>query len=243
LAIEGFRVCPTEPDSRSGQVNEGCGESVTLSPRSQRLAYGEPNVRIVITDPMSKRQNLFIALLALAPIALVAAGCGSSSGNGDGGKPPDYERALAGAPPPLAALYAQANELLPGGVDAYEKRIAALEGYPIVVNAWASWCGPCRFEFPTLQKLSARYGKRVAFLGVDAEDDADAAMTFLNEEPVPYPSYSDPDKEIADSLGAVGFPDTAFYDRDGELVNLKQGPYVEHSELEEDVRRYALRGG
>lgn len=193
---------------------------------------------------MTEGRTLSIPLLALALIALLAAGCGASGDGAGGGKPPDYERALAGAPPPLAALYAQANQLLPGGSGAYEKRIASLAGYPVVANVWASWCGPCRFEFPVLQKLSARYGKRVAFIGVDSEDDADAARAFLEEEPVPYPSYSDPDKEILDSLGAFGgLPDTAFYDRRGELVYLKQGPYTEDSELEEDVRHYALSGG
>lgn len=193
---------------------------------------------------MIKGRTLCITALALVVGALAIAGCGSSGGEDLGGPPPDYEKALAGAPPPLAALHDQANELLPGGIDAYEKRIAALRGYPVVVNVWASWCGPCRFEFPTLQELSARYGKRVAFLGVDGEDEADAARSFLEEEPVPYPSYTDPDKEILDSLGGYGgFPDTAFYDREGELVYLKQGPYTEDSELEADVRRYALQGG
>jgi cytochrome c biogenesis protein CcmG, thiol:disulfide interchange protein DsbE len=192
---------------------------------------------------MTTRRTLPIPLLALALAALLMAGCGSSGNGEEGGKVPDYERALAGAPAPLAALYAQANELLPGGAEAYEKRIAALRGYPVVVNVWASWCGPCRYEFPMLQELSARYGKRVAFFGVDSEDDADAAKTFLEEEPVPYPSYSDPDKEIFNSLGARGFPDTAFYDRDGELIYVKQGQYADHEALEEDVRRYALESG
>jgi cytochrome c biogenesis protein CcmG, thiol:disulfide interchange protein DsbE len=193
---------------------------------------------------MTTGRTLSIALLALALSALLAAGCGSSMGGETGGGHPDYERALAGAPAPLAALHEQANELLPGGTEAYEKRVASLRGYPVVVNVWASWCGPCRFEFPVLQKLSARYGKRVAFLGIDSQDDADAAETFLREEPVPYPSYSDADEEIADSIGAsLGLPDTAFYDRDGELVYLKQGPYAEGSELEDDVRRYSLQGG
>jgi thiol-disulfide isomerase/thioredoxin len=193
---------------------------------------------------MTTRPTLRIALFVVMLAALGATGCGSSDSGDYGGKHPDYATALAGSPAPLAALHAQANELLPGGTDAYEKRIATLRGYPVVANVWASWCGPCRFEFPTLQKLAARYGKRVAFLGVDAEDDAEAARTFLAEAPVPYPSYSDPDKEIADSLGAThGFPDTAFYDRRGELVYLKQGPYVDDAELEADVRNYALKGG
>ncbi len=193
---------------------------------------------------MTAGRTLSITLFALALAALVAAGCGSSVGSDQGGRHPDYGRALAGSPPPLAALHAQANELLPGGVDAYEKRIASLRGYPIVANVWASWCGPCRFEFPTLQKLAARYGKRVAFIGVNSQDSDDDAETFLAEAPVPYPSYTDPDKGLIESLGGLGgLPDTAFYDRNGELLFLKQGAYADNSELEADVRRYALKGG
>lgn len=178
----------------------------------------------------------------LAALVLAVAGCGSSGGGETGGSHPDYARALAGAPAPLAALHKQANELLPGGKDAYEKRIESLRGYPVVANIWASWCGPCRFEFPALQRLSARYGKQVAFIGVDSQDSDDAAVAFLEEEPVPYPSYTDPGEDIADSLGAtLGLPDTAFYDRAGNLCYLKQGPYSDDEELEADIRAYALQ--
>jgi len=173
---------------------------------------------------------------------LVGSGCGGSSAGDYGGKHPDYTKALAGSPPALAALHAQADQLLPGGTAAFEQRIASLKGYPIVVNVWASWCGPCRFEFPTLQKLSAEHGKKVAFLGVNSEDSDDAAHTFLGEAPVPYPSYSDPDQEIKNSLGAThGLPDTAFYDRSGKLVYLKQGPYADEADLRADIQHYALR--
>jgi cytochrome c biogenesis protein CcmG, thiol:disulfide interchange protein DsbE len=188
-----------------------------------------------------KGRQFAIGLISIAAAGFVAAGCGTE-GSDYGGEHPDYAKALAGAPAPLAALYKEGNELLPGGLEQYERRIASLEGYPVVVNVWASWCGPCRFEFPTLQKLSAAYGKRVAFLGVDSQDSDDAAKTFLAEAPVPYPSYSDPDEEITESIGATrGLPDTAFYDRTGELCYLKQGPYTEHSELTADVKRFALR--
>jgi cytochrome c biogenesis protein CcmG, thiol:disulfide interchange protein DsbE len=177
---------------------------------------------------------------ALILAALACSGCGTAESSSP---PPNYARALAGSPPPLAALHKQANDLLPGGPEAFEGRIASLHGYPAVVNVWASWCGPCRFEFPTLQKLSAQYGKRVAFLGVNAEDSDAHAASFLENDPVPYPSYTDPNKDIFDSLGAVGLPDTAFYDRSGKLVYVKQGPYVHGSELEADVRHYALNSG
>jgi cytochrome c biogenesis protein CcmG, thiol:disulfide interchange protein DsbE len=181
--------------------------------------------------------------LALLIAALVIAGCGSSQGGDYGGEHPDYAKALAGSPAPLAALHRQANDLLSGGQDAYEERIADLQGYPVVVNVWASWCGPCRFEFPHFQQAAADYGKRVAFLGIDSEDSDDPASTFLAEAPVPYPSYTDPDKEIGDGIGAsLGLPDTAFYNRRGKLVYLKQGPYDDEAELRADIERYALGG-
>jgi len=210
---------------------------------SMRSASREPNVRIVPMQRMRARLRPLPALALLALALLFANGCGGSEGGDYGGSHPDYAKALAGSPPPLAALHKQGNELLDGGASAYEKRIAELRGYPIVANVWASWCVPCRQEFPVLQKLSARYGKEVAFLGVNSEDSDDAATTFLREVPVPYPSYTDPGKEIFESIGGVGFPDTAFYDRSGDLVFLKQGPYRDDSELEADVRRYALESG
>lgn len=191
---------------------------------------------------MTKEGRKLAAGLALA--ALLVSGCGASTGGDYGGPHPDYAQALAGSPAPLAALHRQANQLLEGGADAYESRIASLRGYPVVVNVWASWCGPCRFEFPTLQKLAAAYGKKVAFLGVDKQDSNDAAKTFLGEEPVPYPSYTDPNQDIGHLIGAGrGLPDTAFYDRGGKLVYLKLGPYADPAELRADVRRYALGEG
>lgn len=193
---------------------------------------------------MVTRLRPLAALAFLALAIVVGYGCGGSEGGEFDGSHPDYAKALAGSPAPLAALHKQGNELLDGGKDAYEKRIAALRGYPVVVNVWASWCVPCRQEFPVLQKLSARYGKKVAFLGVNSEDSSDAAATFLREVPVPYPSYTETGKDILYSVGGSGgFPDTAFYDRSGELLFLHQGPYRDESELEADVRRYALKGG
>jgi cytochrome c biogenesis protein CcmG/thiol:disulfide interchange protein DsbE len=112
-----------------------------------------------------------------------------------------------------------------------------------VVNVWASWCEPCRQEFPYLQRLSARYGKRVAFIGVDTNDNDAAARTFLGEYPLPYPSYTDPNQEIARSVGAtVGLPDTAYFDPSGKRVFVKQGQYASESDFAADIEQQALGG-
>jgi thiol-disulfide isomerase/thioredoxin len=175
----------------------------------------------------------------------VAAALVSGWGGGAGGtgRHPYYATALAGSRPALAALHRQANELLPGGADALDRRLRSLRGRPVVVNAWASWCGPCRLEFPIFQRVSAAYGKRVAFIGIDSQDSDAHAESFLGENPVPYPSYSDPDGGMADDLGGIGLPKTAFYDRDGELVYLDLRPYTEDAALRANVERYALGGG
>ena len=112
-----------------------------------------------------------------------------------------------------------------------------------LVDFWASWCGPCRAEFPFLQRAGARFGKEVAFIGVDSQDSDEAAKTFLGEYPVPYPSYSDPDQQIAQFMEAtLGFPSTAFYDRNGDQVYLRQGGYPSQADLNADIRRFALSG-
>lgn len=176
---------------------------------------------------------------ALASLLLLS-GCGSDEPTAPAPTPEETRAALAGAPPPLAALHRQAAELLDGGLDAYDARVAALRGRPIVVNAWASWCHPCEREMPIFQRAAARYGRRVAFLGVNPRDAAPKAEAFLREHWVPYPSYVDPDEEIARSIGArIGLPTTVFYDRDGEVAFVHQGEYRDEAELADDIERYA----
>jgi thiol-disulfide isomerase/thioredoxin len=188
---------------------------------------------------MRRRITLALALLAGLGLTVLAAGCGSSGGGSS--THPDYAQRLKGAPAPLAQLYSEANQLLPGGKDALEKRIGELE-YPAVVNVWASWCGPCRFEFPMFQEASAKWGKRVAFLGADSEDSEAEAEKWLADNPVPYPSYYETGFDYASSLKASGPPDTAFYNAKGELVYVKLGQYAHESDLEADIRHYALEG-
>jgi cytochrome c biogenesis protein CcmG, thiol:disulfide interchange protein DsbE len=183
-----------------------------------------------------------VVLLAAAALALSACGGGGSSVD-PGTDPPDYGPALAKAPPKLKALYEQGGKLVPGELDAFSEQLAAVRGYPAVVNNWASWCGPCRTEWPWLQQAAADNLDEVAFIGVDGDDSDDAAATFLRDHPVPYPSFADPDKGVGNQVGATlvgGFPNTLFFDRNGELVFTHQGVYEDQAALEADIRKYAL---
>lgn len=190
-------------------------------------------------------RRVLVPLAAVALVAIVVVGLISAGGADDDpvrrlptpGE--DSELTLAGAPEPLAALHEQGNELLGGGAEAFRERLAELKGYPIVVNKWASWCGPCRAEFPFFQSQALERGKEIAFIGVNSADNREDAERFLEEFPVPYPHYEDPDSEVAAVFkGVQAFPSTAFYDADGELVYLKQGGYATEAKLVEDIERY-----
>jgi cytochrome c biogenesis protein CcmG/thiol:disulfide interchange protein DsbE len=188
---------------------------------------------------VSVRSRVSIAVVVLVAGALVIGACGADE--------PARPRAAAVPAaseiksPELRKIREQANQILDGGPTAFKARLMELRGHPIVVNQWGSWCPPCRFEFPFFQRQAAKYGDRVAFLGVDMQDSRDAAEAFLRKQPVPYPHYFDPDSSIARLFrGGRVSPTTAFYDARGELVFSHLGGYPDEEKLEREIRRYAL---
>jgi cytochrome c biogenesis protein CcmG/thiol:disulfide interchange protein DsbE len=176
----------------------------------------------------------------IAVIALGPAGCGGDRPRSAAVSRAEEDAALRGAPRPLAGLHVQRNELLGGGVAAFRKRLARLRGFPIVVNKWASWCPPCRSEFPFFQRQAVARGRTVGFLGVNSLDNDAAAKRFLAEYPLSYPSYKDPDHSLAREFrGHIASPTTAFYDASGKLSYVKQGGYASERDLVRDIERYA----
>jgi cytochrome c biogenesis protein CcmG/thiol:disulfide interchange protein DsbE len=116
----------------------------------------------------------------------------------------------------------------------------AKQDKPVVVNKWASWCGPCRHEFPFLESQARKRKGEVVFVGVNSEDNRADAREFLAEHPVPFKHFEDPDQEIAAKFNGVqGFPVTAYYRADGEREYVHIGGYASEEDLAEDIERYA----
>ena len=99
--------------------------------------------------------------------------------------------------------------------DTFAGILVGLRGRPVVVNVWASWCGPCRVEAPLLQDAAEEYGDRVAFLGVASRDEPDGAARFLERYGISYPNVFDDSGEVRRALGLRGFPTTYIFDAEG----------------------------
>jgi cytochrome c biogenesis protein CcmG, thiol:disulfide interchange protein DsbE len=127
----------------------------------------------------------------------------------------------------------------PGGIEEgtpsiFEEALADLRGKPVVVNWWATWCKPCTAEMPRIVDAAKEYKDRVAFLGVDVEDDTELAAEFAKDYGMTFRSIADPDGKIRKAESILGLPVTQFYDADGELVFNHQGE-IKEDDLEEKI--------
>lgn len=141
-------------------------------------------------------------------------------------------------PPPtgtIPARNAARAALLPTFADAlptmdpsaFERLLGQLEGTPVLVNVWGSWCPPCRDEMPRLVAAHREFGDRVQFVGIDILDSRSEAVAFMREFDMTFPSVFDAPDAIKPSLGQFGQPVTIFYRSDGSFSSAWAGPIPE----------------
>ena len=108
--------------------------------------------------------------------------------------------------------------------DGGKVRLADLKGQVVMINFWATWCGPCRQEMPLLAQLNSKYEPLgFTLLGVNVEPDSGAAVTWLKGMPVTFPILFDTDSAVAGSFGVEGMPSTVFVDRKGQVRYIHRG--------------------
>ena len=140
----------------------------------------------------------------------------------------------------VAAIGGDAQSLLDGGGSDAQGRpapplpgevlvpprvtIDSLRGRPAAINFWASWCRPCREEAPGFARLSRELRGRASLVGVDWEDEQDAALAFIDEYGWTFPIVRASGGGLAGSYGVVGLPATIILNRAGRISEVLQGP-------------------
>ena len=127
---------------------------------------------------------------------------------------PTTDFVASGPPRPLP----RPAQLAAASADDFEGMLVGLRGRPVIVNVWASWCGPCRTEAPLLAEAGRQHGDDVVILGVASKDSFGAAAEFIDDYGLDYANVFDESGEIRQRLALRGFPTTYVFDRDGVLV-------------------------
>src|SRR5579862_933180 len=132
--------------------------------------------------------------------------------------------ALAIAVPALAGTEAPAPTFTLAARGGGDVSLTQYHGQVVMINFWASWCGPCRTEMPLLDSIYRKYNKLgFTLLGVNVEPDSKAAEDWLKQTPVTFPILFDRDSKVSKLYDVAGMPSTVIIDRSGKLRVLHRG--------------------
>jgi thiol-disulfide isomerase/thioredoxin len=128
------------------------------------------------------------------------------------------------ATPGEVPVGAQLPEAQLNGLVGSAAKLSSYRGKPLLINVWASWCGPCREEMGSIERLSRRYGgKAFNVVGISTDDDYAAAARFVKVSGVSFPNYIDRNLVLENMLGANRLPLTVLVDGEGRVIKKISG--------------------
>lgn len=137
----------------------------------------------------------------------------------------------------IAAVGKQAPAFRLADLDGAPLTLERFRGKPLYINVFASWCPPCRSELPRIVSAHEKYGARITFLGVDAQETSGVAKRFAQEMKLAFPVALDRG-QMAVTYGAVGLPESVFIDRHGVVRAVVRGE-ITPAALERDLAEIA----
>ncbi|MCB9078296.1 MAG: TlpA family protein disulfide reductase [Anaerolineaceae bacterium] len=125
--------------------------------------------------------------------------------------------AIAGHPAPNFELVSTDGETV---------KLSDFKGQPVILNFWATWCGPCRSEFPEFQQAAVDNADRMVIIGINntSADNPNAIPDFMKEFGITFPILLDTDREAIDAYNVLGLPTTIFIDDQGVVNEVFTGP-------------------
>jgi len=112
------------------------------------------------------------------------------------------------------------------GLNGKPKKLSDFKGKPLIINIWASWCGPCRAEIGSLERLAQRYnGKEFNLIGISVDDYPNKAMAFIKQTEITFENFLDSKLFLENMLGANTIPLTVLVDANGRVLEKVRGSY------------------
>jgi peroxiredoxin len=118
--------------------------------------------------------------------------------------------------------------------DNKEFKLSDYRGKPVILNFWASWCGPCRYEVPAFKSFYEKYGNEgVSIIAVNTQDNPDSALAYAKSDGLKFTIPVDPQGKVANLYNVRGLPTTYFIDENGIITSIKIGPFLFMEEMED----------
>jgi len=143
--------------------------------------------------------------------------------------------ALAGTPGEVESG-GYLREMTMNGLNGRSKKLSDFKGKPLIINVWASWCGPCRAEIGSLERLAQRFnGKDFNLIGISTDDYRTKAMDFIKQSEITFENFIDNKLLLENMLGANTIPLTIFVDANGRVLEKVRGSYNWDSPIAIDI--------